>query len=454
MPSASDVKEGNTNMEKKIAIWGTGNYFNQILKKAFRYLKIDYFIDSNIEKAGKMLTQKNIECILPAEIKKKNIDLILIAVIDNKKCNEITRYLEIEKIKYDFLDYYIDNIQIQKDNNLSIIQKNSGKLHKVIFIQIPTLWCNLRCSYCYLLQNDKNVLNKEKMRYPHKPNYIAKALSYNRMGGMTYFDLTSFGETFLYKDIVELTKYLLQEGHIVSITTNGTIQNKLKELLQLPDELLENLFIRFSFHYDELKKKKLISLFFDNVRNVQKTVASMTVMMVAEDNYLPYKNKIKELFIKELGALPQLDFARESTTNDYKLLSKKTIDEYMQEWSDFESEKFNHRKYFFERKITERCHAGECCSFLNIFTGELYPCSQMPSFTNIYDDITDEIQFKEFGYGCPCEWCINSIMWGNFGAIESSYKGPGYAKILNRIDTNGKPWIKDKLYQILNQRLI
>lgn len=454
MSSASEVKKEIVNMKKKIAIWGTGNYFNQILKRTFCYLEIDYLIDSNVEKAGKLLTQKKIKCILPAEIKKKNIDLVLIAVIDNKKCNEITRYLENEKIIYDFLDYYIDNIEIQKENNLSMLQKNDRKLHKVIFIQIPTLWCNLRCSYCYLLQNDKNVFDREDMRYPHKPSYIAKALSYNRIGGMTYFDLTSFGETFLYKDIVGLTKCLLQEGHIVSITTNGTISNKLNELLQLPDELLENLFIRFSFHYDELIKKKLITRFFENVRNVQNTLASMTVMMVAGDSYLPCKSKIKKLFIEELGALPQLDFVRESTANDYTLFSKKTINEYIQEWSDFESKKFDHRKRFYNRKITEWCHAGDCCAFLNIFTGELYTCSQMPSFTNIYDDITNEIQFKEFGYGCPCDWCINSIMWENFGAIKTNYKGPGYAEVLNRIDTNGRPWIKDKLYKILNQRLI
>lgn len=420
-------------------------------------MEIDYLIDSDTNKVGKRLTQKQIECILPKQIAEKNISLILIAVIDKAQCREIVKYLEFNKIKYDYADYYMDSLEIQRINSFnytSNLRNNQSRLQRVIFVQIPNLWCNFRCSYCYLIQNNENVLIGETMRYPHKPEYISKALNYKRLGGMAYIDLTSFGETLLYKDIVELTKLLLKEGHIVSITTNGTITDRLNELLGIEDKLKERLFIRFSFHFKELEKKNLTLKFFENVKAVQKSVASMTVMMVAEDTYLPYKDKIKKIFIKELGALPQLDFVRESTNDRFALLSKKTLEEYLEEWSDFKSKKFEHRRHFFERKITEWCHAGDCCSFLNIFTGELYACSQTPSFTNIYNDITQEIQFKEFGFGCPCDWCVNTIMWENFGAIETSYKGPGYAEILNRIDKEGNSWIKKPLYQILNQKIL
>lgn len=82
------------------------------------------------------------------------------------------------------------------------------------------------------------------------------------------------------------------------------------------------------------------------------------------------------------------------------------------------------------------------------------PCSQMKSIYNIYKNLNESIQFKPFGEKCPCEWCINTIMWANFGAIKTEYQGPGYAAILDRTDSDGCSWIKEPLYNALNRKII
>ena len=106
-------------MRRITAVWGTGNYFNQIFNKLKHYVEIDYLIDSDTNKVGKRLTQKQIECILPKQIAEKNISLILIAVIDKAQCREIVKYLEFNKIKYDYADYYMDSLEIQRINSFN-----------------------------------------------------------------------------------------------------------------------------------------------------------------------------------------------------------------------------------------------------------------------------------------------------------------------------------------------
>lgn len=440
--------------EKIVGIWGTGAYFNKIQDKLFRECKVGFLIDSSPENRNKLSVRLGLKCISPEEIKEKNIDIVLIAVIDKKASYEIEAYLKGQGIDYSFADYYLDELQMARVKNIKDNEARNDVLKRVIFVQIPTMNCNMKCSYCYLIQNDSECLRGEHERYPHRPEFIAKALSRYRIGGTTYFDLTSWGESLLYRDIVPLTRMLLEDGHIVSITTNGTASGVIDKLLEIGEEYIERLFLRFSFHFTELKRLGITDIFFKNVRKVRRSKASFTVMMVASDNYLPYKEMIKALFIQELGALPHLDFVRESTRKDYELLSEKTKEQYMNEWSDFDSKKFEHRKYFYGRKITEYCHAGDKCTYLNIFSGDLFPCSQMSVIANIYDDICESIKFKEYGDDCPCEWCVNSIIWANFGALETPWQGDGYAETFNRVDMDGNSWIKHNLYELLNQKVI
>lgn len=439
-----------------VAVWGVGSYFYKLFPCLVTSgLKIDYVIDSDEFKQGKKYTEENILCISPDEIGSRHITYVLIATINKQISAQIEIRLRQEGVEYDYADWYLDGLQLirlNKDEQLSA-PETERKLKRVIFLQIPTNFCNMRCEYCYLIQKDDVLRYGERTRYPHRPEFLAAAMSRKRLGGMAYIDITTTGETLLYGDVVELTRLFLIEGHVVSITTNGTVSKVIDRLLELPDDLKERLFIRCSFHYLELKRLNMLDEFFENVRKIRNSAASVTVMMVASDVYLPYKEEIKSWFMSRLGALPQLDFVRESTKEDYTLDSDKNLDNYIKVWDDFQSKKFEHRKYYFGRHIHEFCHAGNKCFLLNIFTGEVSPCPQMPAFTNAFTDISKEIELKSVGQKCPCEWCIYSIMWANFGAIDTPWHGQGYAETLNRIDAEGNSWIKPKLYSVLNMEI-
>ena len=109
------------------------------------------------------------------------------------------------------------------------------KINKLILCFIPTNLCNLRCDYCLVTQTKEWERNDIEFSYPVE--HIIKALSKERLGGTCYINLTAQGETLLYKDIVSLTRGLLEEGHAVEIITNATVSKRIDEILAFPDEL-------------------------------------------------------------------------------------------------------------------------------------------------------------------------------------------------------------------------
>ena len=104
------------------------------------------------------------------------------------------------------------------------------KINKLILCFIPTNLCNLKCEYCLVSQTNEWNRNDIKFQYPVE--HIVQALSKERLGGECFINLTAQGETLLYKDIVPLTRGLLEEGHSVEIITNATISKRIDENFQ------------------------------------------------------------------------------------------------------------------------------------------------------------------------------------------------------------------------------
>ena len=92
-----------------------------------------------------------------------------------------------------------------------------------IFVQNPTL---------------DNFTNKTR-KIEYTPEYIRKALSIERLGGTCMINLCAGGETLLSKDIVPITKELLEEGHYVMIVTNGSITSRFNEIAEFSPQILE-----------------------------------------------------------------------------------------------------------------------------------------------------------------------------------------------------------------------
>ena len=131
------------------------------------------------------------------------------------------------------------------------------KPKKMIMCLIPNNKCDLKCSYCYISQLPEWMKSGDKFTYD--VNYIAKCLSKKRLGGECLINLTGEGETMLQKDIVELCRLLLEEGHYIELVTNLTITKVVDDFLKLPSNLLEQLEFKISFHYNELKRINLMN---------------------------------------------------------------------------------------------------------------------------------------------------------------------------------------------------
>ena len=121
---------------------------------------------------------------------------------------------------------------------------------------VPDSFCNFKCSYCYVQKKKKRIYTQ------YSPSYIAKALSPDRLGGVSYISITGLGETLIQEKVVQIVHEILKTGNYVNITTNGTLDKRFEQLLDFDKNLLRHLNISFSCHYVELKKHNMVNRFF------------------------------------------------------------------------------------------------------------------------------------------------------------------------------------------------
>ena len=88
---------------------------------------------------------------------------------------------------------------------------------------MPVTVCNLKCSYCYVIQ--RNYRNMKLAELKYTPEHIGKCLTKERLGGECFFSICGAGETLAQPETLRIAKELLKNGHIVYITTNGTLNN-------------------------------------------------------------------------------------------------------------------------------------------------------------------------------------------------------------------------------------
>ena len=167
---------------------------------------------------------------------------------------------------------------------------------------VPDSFCNFKCSYCYVQQQARKTKKREFSQY--KPSYIAKALSPERLGGVSYINITGLGETLIQEFVVRVVHEILKTGNYVNITTNGTLDKRFDQLLDFDKILLTHLNVSFSCHILELKKHKMLNRFFNNIRKVRDAGCSFVLQINLVDEYQPYWEEIKDLALKNVGALP------------------------------------------------------------------------------------------------------------------------------------------------------
>ncbi len=324
------------------------------------------------------------------------------------------------------------------------------KPKKMIMCLIPNNKCDLKCSYCYISQLPEWMRTGDKFTYD--VNHIAKCLSKERLGGECLINLTGEGETMLQKDIVELCRLLLEQGHYIELVTNLTITKVLDDFLKLPSELLEQLEFKISFHYKELNRVNLMDKFFDNVQKVQKSPISFTLELMPYDELINDIDNIIDICEEQVGAKCQVTVGRADYLPSRTLLTEQTKEDYIKTWSKFESPMFDLKMKLLDVKRKEFCYAGAWTLYVNLYTGEAAPCYAQPYRQNIFKNPEKPIKFVPVGCHCALPYCINGHAHISMGVIPE-LEAPSYAVIRNRKRNDGTEWFSKKCKEFFGTKL-
>jgi len=323
------------------------------------------------------------------------------------------------------------------------------KIKRFIECLIPLTSCNLKCSYCYVIQRNRRTPKITAMKY--SPEQIGLSMSKSRWGGACYFSICGAGETTLQKDIEEIIFNILKYGHYVNITTNGTITNQLNKILDKSLPFINHLHFSFSFHYLELLNKNLLDVFFDNVKKCKTKGASIMVQFNMCDEYLPHLETIKNLCTNNIGAMPQIAATRKESIGLQKieLLTSHTEQEYKNFSKSFNSPLFDFTMQNFNVKRKEFCYAGDWSGNLNLATGILRRCYASCLYQDIFKNPKEKIKFLAMGHHCGSAFCMNSSHFMSLGIIPT-LQTPTYACLRNRKEAK---WYTQDMEKFLSGKL-
>lgn len=328
------------------------------------------------------------------------------------------------------------------------------KLKRFIDIYIPTETCNLRCHYCYITQ--KRKFNNQLIHLTKTPEIIRKALSVERLGGVCLLNLCAGGETLLAGDLIPVIRTFLEEGHYVMVVTNGTLSKRFDEIAQFEPRLLKRLFFKFSFHYLELIRLNMLDIFFNNIKRMYQCGCSFTLEITPNDELIPYIDEIKEICVKEVGALCHVTIARDDRNKEINHLSAYSFEEYKKIWGTFDSALFDFKTQIFYQKRREFCYAGEWSAYLNLSSGEMKQCYGGKILEdNIYENLTHPLHFEAIGHKCNIArkaHCYNGhafLTLGNIPELDT----PTYDTVRNRKDNYDGYWLRPEMQAFMSQKL-
>jgi organic radical activating enzyme len=325
-------------------------------------------------------------------------------------------------------------------------------------VNIPVRRCNLRCHYCYIGQTfgykDNIEPGDESLHYSFE--HMRRALAVKRLG-VCMFNLCAHGETLLFKELMPLVAMLLEMGHFVSIVTNNMVTKPLKELLKLPQNYRDRLFLKCSFHYMELKRLNIIDKFFDNIDFIKRAKTSFTIELTANDETIPLIPEIKEVCMKRAGALCHIVESRNNAVPSLPRLTALPIEEHQAAWAQFASPLFNYQQKFYEQKILDFCSAGRWFSAFILQNGELFHCDGAKMFANIFANPDQPVGFTAIGENCPCPHCyiryVNSILCNVFDESSKYQDMPTYVEERDRECVDDSHWLTPIMREAFSHRL-
>ena len=227
-------------------LFGCGKNFYSYVERLSNWLPLTYYSDNNSQVINKVGRIGHITGIQVSEITLLKNPYVIIATDSQVASNQIKQQFDEAGIPNSHISDILRDCDVEIDTIKWPQKIHEDKISKFIDIDLEdTTTCNFRCEYCYVWRKKDFSGGVETSKYSVAE--IRKGLSKEVLGGTCFVNLCARGETMLSKDIVELTYELLDEGHYVSIVTNGTIRRNILKLLQFPDEFQERLFLKISF---------------------------------------------------------------------------------------------------------------------------------------------------------------------------------------------------------------
>ena len=81
------------------------------------------------------------------------------------------------------------------------------------------------------------------------------------------------------KELPEIVYFILNQGHYINITNNGTMSNQLEKIIERSQGMLSRLCFAFSLHYIELKKRNVLDTFVADVHKVRDAGCSFLIQL-------------------------------------------------------------------------------------------------------------------------------------------------------------------------------
>lgn len=327
----------------------------------------------------------------------------------------------------------------------------TDKVRRFICVSVPISACNLRCRYCYLRTCAKSTASMDDVNI--SPQLFRRAMSRDRLGGVSMFNFTATGETLIDRRIVPYIREILEEGHYVEVVTNATVTATMQEMANFPKELLSRLMFKCSFHFSELKERPLLEAFVSNVKLMRQAGASVTIELMPHDELLPYRDEILAFTEREFGAPCHVTVGRDaSKRGSLPILTRLTRSQYQDAWKIFGSRLFEYKLSSFGCRQKSFCYAGEWMMFLDLGSGRLSQCYTSLRSVNAYGNIDRPLSFKAIGCWCCEPHCYNSHAWLTFGCIPTDGCAPYYADVRNRICSDGSEWLTPRMKSFLSQK--
>lgn len=324
------------------------------------------------------------------------------------------------------------------------------KLKRYVECYVPITTCNLQCHYCYI-----TIANKWKDEIKplgHSAEEIASALSKKRLGGTCLINLCGGGETLLCPGIADVIKALLEEGHYLTVVTNGTITKVFRDIAEFPTELLRRLTFKFSYHYLEQHRLNITERFFENIKMMRDAGCSFTLEVTPNDELVPYIEDLKEESVRYLGALCHVTIARNDAQREIPILTQMSEEEFYEKWGQFESPLFDFKKTIFGKHQNKFCYAGDWSVYVHLGTGDMTKCYVGAKIDNIYENLDKPLHFEAMGCRCRTYHCYNGHSFLSLGDIPE-LETPTYSQLRNRTDAEGNHWLSEEVEAFLSCKL-